>query len=63
MPINQTLQMWGVYKAANLPVTLDVVHGAAHGGDAFFTAEHQRQVVEFLQRHLRSKAITQPGLQ
>lgn len=63
MPINQTLQMWGVYKAASLPVTLDVVHGAAHGGDAFFTAEHQRQVVEFLQQHLRSEAVTQPGLQ
>ncbi len=52
MPVNQSLQMWGVYKAAKLDVTFDPVHGAPHGGPLFFTAEHQQAVVAFLRRTL-----------
>lgn len=53
MPINQTLQMWGVYKDAGLDVTFDPVHGAPHGGPLFFTPEHQQPVVAFLRRTLK----------
>ena len=52
MPINQSLQMWGAYKAAGLDVTFDPVHGAPHGGPLFFTPEHQQSVQEFLRRTL-----------
>ncbi len=52
MPVNQSLQMWGVYKAAKLDVTFDPVHGAVHGGPLFFTPEHQQAVVAFLRRTL-----------
>ena len=54
MPVNQSLQMWGVYKAAKLDVTFDPVHGAPHGGPLFFTPEHQQAVVTFLRRTLQS---------
>ncbi|HTR00265.1 MAG TPA: alpha/beta hydrolase, partial [Candidatus Acidoferrum sp.] len=53
MPVNQSLQMWGVYKDKGLDVTFDPVHGAGHGGPLFFTPEHQQAVVAFLRRTLR----------
>lgn len=52
MPINQSLQIWGVYKDAGLDVTFDAVHGAPHGGAAFFEPKHQEPVVAFLRRVL-----------
>ncbi len=54
MPVNQSLQMLGAYKAAGLDVTFDPVHGAAHGGPLFFAPEHQQAVVIFLRRTLQS---------
>ncbi|MES2604192.1 MAG: alpha/beta hydrolase [Pseudomonadota bacterium] len=52
MPINQSLQLWGVYKDAGLDVIFDPVHGAPHGGPLFFTPQHQQPVVAFLRRTL-----------
>jgi acetyl esterase/lipase len=52
MPINQSLQMFGVYKDAGLEVVFDPVHGAPHGGPLFFEPEHQQPVVAFLKRTL-----------
>lgn len=52
MPINQSLQMWGVYKEQGLDVHFVAVHGAAHGGPLFYTDEQQQAVVQFLRRTL-----------
>lgn len=52
MPINQTLQMFGVYKDAGLDVVFDPVHGAPHGGPLFFEPKHQQPVVAFLKKTL-----------
>jgi hypothetical protein len=53
MPINQSHELEGVYEANGLTGELTVVHGAGHGGDAFFDAERLALVASFLQRHLR----------
>ena len=50
MPVNQALEMQGAYEKLGLDVHLDVVHGAAHGGEAFFAPEHLQPVLGFLAR-------------
>jgi acetyl esterase/lipase len=52
MPINQSHELHGAYKKLDLDVYFDVVHGAAHGGDAFFEDEHWERAIEFLRRAL-----------
>jgi hypothetical protein len=56
MPINQAHELHGVYKKAGLDVHFDVVHGGAHGGDAFFDDEHWPPAAEFLHRVLGTPA-------
>jgi acetyl esterase/lipase len=50
MPINQSHELQGVYEKAGLNVYFDVVHGAAHGGDQFFSPERVARAVAFLRR-------------
>jgi len=50
MPINQSLQMLGAYKAQGLDVTFETVHGAVHGGSGFFDEEHLANALSFLER-------------
>jgi acetyl esterase/lipase len=50
MPINQSHELQGAYRKLGLDVDFDVLHGAAHGGDAFFTGEPLERAVKFLQR-------------
>ena len=50
MPINQSHQLEGAYEALGLDVYFDVVHGAAHGGDAFFDSDHWAGLIAFLNR-------------
>ena len=50
MPINQSHELQGAYEKAGLDVTFDVVHGAAHGGDAFFAPDRVARAVAFLRR-------------
>jgi acetyl esterase/lipase len=52
MPINQSHELQGAYEKLGLAVEFDVLHGVAHGGDAFFSAEHLQRAVEFLRRTL-----------
>lgn len=52
MPINQSHELHGVAKEQGLDVQFEVVHGAAHGGGAFFDAERTALVSEFLSRTL-----------
>ena len=48
MPINQSHELCGAYKRVNAPVEFQVVHGAAHGGAAFYDAERLTVVKKFL---------------
>jgi acetyl esterase/lipase len=50
MPINQAHQLEGAYKALGLDVSLDVVHGGAHGGALFYAPAHLERAVAFLRR-------------
>jgi acetyl esterase/lipase len=54
MPINQSHELEGAYEKLGLEVDLDVLHGVAHGGDAFFAGEHLQRAVDFLRRALGS---------
>jgi len=53
MPINQSHELQGAYERQGLTAGFIVVHGAAHGGDAFFTPENVERVAAFLDEHLR----------
>lgn len=53
MPINQSHELEGAYEATGLPGELIVVHGAAHGGDAFYDEERMARVAQFFERHLQ----------
>jgi acetyl esterase/lipase len=50
MPINQAHELQGAYEALGLDVDFDVVHGAAHGGRAFYEGSHLTGMVEFMDR-------------
>ena len=54
MPINQAHELHGVYLKHKRPVEFDVIYGAAHGGEAFYTPEKIERVAAFL-----SKSLTQ----
>jgi len=53
MPINQSHELQGAYEKAGVEVGLVVVHGAAHGGDAFYDPERIERVASFLSSSLR----------
>ena len=53
MPINQAHELHGVYKEHELPVHLEVIHGAKHGTPEFFDTKRTALVAEFLKEHLR----------
>lgn len=50
MPVNQALELTGAYQKLKLPVQLEIVHGAAHGGAIFYDAERLEVVKSFLAR-------------
>ncbi|HMJ65684.1 MAG TPA: alpha/beta hydrolase, partial [Candidatus Binatia bacterium] len=48
MPINQSHELCGAYQKVKASVQFEVVHGAAHGGPAFYDAERLAVVEAFL---------------
>jgi acetyl esterase/lipase len=54
MPINQSHEMEGKYESLGLPVHFEVVHGAVHGGDAFYDADRTAKVQAFLDAHFKN---------
>lgn len=52
VPINQSHELHAKYKEHSLPVHFEVVHGGAHGGDAFFDASRNRLVRDFFAEYL-----------
>lgn len=55
MPINQSHELHGAYKAAGLPVRFEVLHGAGHGGGRFYDDHSTKVVTTFLDEHVRNK--------
>jgi acetyl esterase/lipase len=51
VPINQSHELHGRYKAFKLPVKFEVIHGAAHGGNEFYDPVRNAIVFQFLQQH------------
>jgi acetyl esterase/lipase len=54
MPINQSHQLQGAYEAAGLDSAMIVLHGAAHGGDTFYSGVNLERALAFLGRHFGS---------
>jgi acetyl esterase/lipase len=52
MPINQSHELEGAYEQHGVDAELVVVHGAAHGGDAFYSPENVQRVAAFLSAQL-----------
>jgi acetyl esterase/lipase len=52
MPINQSHELAGAYKKSNLDVQFEVVYGAAHGGDLFYTPDRVKLAIGFIKKHL-----------
>ncbi|HEX6889515.1 MAG TPA: alpha/beta hydrolase [Chryseolinea sp.] len=52
MPINQSHELEGAYKKSNLDVRFEVVYGAAHGGDLFYTPDRVKLAIDFIKKHL-----------
>lgn len=50
MPVNQALELQGAYETAGCKVRLEILHGAGHGGSAFYDARHMAIVQEFLRQ-------------
>ncbi|MDQ8197361.1 alpha/beta hydrolase [Pelagicoccus enzymogenes] len=48
MPINQSHELKGKYEALGLECDFQVIHGAAHGGPAFYTEERINHIDTFL---------------
>jgi acetyl esterase/lipase len=53
MPINQSHELQGAYEQQGLDTKLIVVHGAAHGGEAFYAPANVEHVAAFLDAQLR----------
>ena len=53
MPINQSHELQGAYQRLGLEAEFVVVHGAGHGGQAFYDPERIERVAAFLDAHVR----------
>ncbi len=53
MPISQSHELTGAYKRNNLAVQFEVVYGAAHGGDSFYSPERLKLALDFVVGNLR----------
>jgi len=58
MPINQSHELQGQYQRAGLEAEFIVVHGAGHGGEAFYTPQNLDRVAGFLDAHLRRTELS-----
>ena len=48
VPVNQSLELMAAYKKNNLPVQLEIVPGAGHGGEAYNKKEMMETIRKFL---------------
>lgn len=52
VPINQSHELHAAFKKAGVEVLFEVVHGAAHGGRAFFDAKRRDIVESFCRKYI-----------
>jgi dipeptidyl aminopeptidase/acylaminoacyl peptidase len=52
MPINQSIELQGVYEQMHLDSSFVAVHGAAHGGEVFYTGANLERALAFLRTAL-----------
>lgn len=57
MPINQSIELQGAYEKEKVEVTFVAVHGAAHGGQVFYTGENLQRALAFLQRTIGRSSL------
>ena len=55
MPINQSHELHGLYQKLGLATGFEVIHGAVHGGPAFYDEIRLEILREFLKSHLLVK--------
>lgn len=55
VPVNQSLELQGAYERVGRPVKLEIVHGGAHGGAAFYEPARVQRAAAFL-----SEAFSSP---
>jgi len=48
MPVNQALELQGAYEAAGCKVRLEIIHGAGHGGTAFYDENRMALIKQVL---------------
>jgi acetyl esterase/lipase len=53
VPVNQSLELKGVYDENGLDAELVIVHGAGHSDPVYFTTKYMRIVEKFLKRVLK----------
>ena len=58
VPINQSHELHGAYERYGLKVQFEVIHGAAHGGEAFSDPTRLELVREFLDNTLRDGRVS-----
>ena len=55
MPIDQSYELEDKYKKLSMDVHLEVLNGATHGGDVFFSGPRLKLALDFLSRTLNTK--------
>jgi acetyl esterase/lipase len=53
MPIDQSYELEAKYKKLNMDVHLEVLNGATHGGDVFFSGPRLKLALDFLSRTVK----------
>ena len=56
VPINQSHELHGLYKAAKRPVHFEVIHGGKHGGPEFYDGAALQLVHGFFDRALHDES-------
>lgn len=55
VPVNQSLELQGAYERVGRPVKLEIVHGGAHGGAAFYEPARVQRAAAFLSEAFAAK--------
>lgn len=55
VPLEQSRELHAQYAAAQLPVQLKVVAGAAHGGDELYSDDILQEILKFLKEYVRDQ--------
>lgn len=55
MPINQSIELQGAYEKMNVDVSFVAVHGAAHGGQVFYTDANLERALGFIKRTIGAR--------